>query len=88
MNIPCFKVIRTGRRWGVTELSLDWVLAEFDEHEQALDYARSLAADGDEAILEGEDESGRLDVRHTFQADSRGVMHMKTVLMPVSLDVA
>ena len=88
MNVPCFKVIRIGHRWGVTELSLDWVLAEFDEREYAIDYARALATANDEAVLEGEDEFGRLEIRHIFSTDTSGVMRMNTVVIPADRDAA
>jgi len=88
MNVPCFKVIRLGRRWGVTELSLDWVLAEFDERDSATDYARSLATASEEAILEGENEFGHLEVRHVFSTDSSGIMRMNTVVIESDLSAA
>lgn len=88
MRMPCFKVIRVGERWGVTELSLDWILAEFDERESALDYARALATESDESILQGEDDVARLEVRHVFSTDSSGVMRMNTIVLPMALSAA
>jgi hypothetical protein len=79
MSVPCYKVIRLGQRWGVTERSVNWVLAEFDEADFAVDYARALATATDEAILEREDERGRLEIRHVFSTDPAGLMRMSTV---------
>jgi len=81
MNVPCYKVIRLGHRWGVTERNVSWVLAEFDDPDYALDYARALATATDEAILEREDERGRLEVRHVFSTDHSGLLRMSTVVV-------
>jgi hypothetical protein len=69
-----------GSQWGVTERGSDWILAEFDDRDYAIDYARALATATAEAILEGEDELGQLQVRHVFSTDQAGVMSMSTVL--------
>jgi len=82
MKIPCFKVMPMGRRWGVTERSLDWVLAVFDDLDFAIDYARALATASDEAILDREDELGRLEMRHVFSTDNAGNLRMSTVDLP------
>ncbi len=76
MNIQCVRVSRTRRGWGVSELGLDWILAEFDQREDALDYARAVAIASGTAILEREDEFGRLEMRLLFSIDPAGVIRM------------
>ncbi len=81
MQVPYFKVVRLGRRWGVTERSLDGVLAEFEERDFAIDYARALATATDEAVLDREDELGRLVMRHVFFTDHAGILRMSTTVL-------
>ena len=88
MSVPCFKVIRLEKGWGVTDLSLDWVLAAFDDRDSAVDYARSLAVCSDEAILEGENEFGHVEVRHVFSTDESGIMRMSTMQIGADLSAA
>jgi hypothetical protein len=78
MSVTYVKVRRSGTRWGVTETGLGWVLAEFSQWEDALDYARTLAVSREQSILEGEDDSGRLTFRQSFSADADGVVRVST----------
>ncbi|HTT42033.1 MAG TPA: hypothetical protein VMG33_03110 [Steroidobacteraceae bacterium] len=76
MELPCVTVRRTGDRWGVTQKGLGWVLAEFVQWQDAIDYARGLAVASENSIVEGEDFQGRLTLRQIFSTDASGVIHV------------
>jgi hypothetical protein len=78
MEMPCVTVRRIGDRWGVTQKGLDWFLAEFDLWQDAIDYARGLAAASENSIVEGEDFQGRLALRQVFSTDASGVIHVQS----------
>lgn len=77
-GVKYVKVRRAGSRWGVTEVGLDWTLAEFSTWEDALDYARAIAVAGDGSIVEGEDDDGRLTLREAFRTDAGGVIRIQS----------
>src|SRR5579863_10747832 len=78
MDMPCVSVRRVGERWGVTQKGLDWFLAEFVLWQDAIDYARGLAAASENSIVEGEDFQGRLALRQVFSTDASGVIHVQS----------
>jgi hypothetical protein len=79
VDVPCVRVRRTGERWGVTQRGLGWFLAEFVVWQDAIDYARGLAAASRNSILEGEDSHGRLTLRQVLSTDASGVIHVQSV---------
>ena len=57
---------------------LDWFLAEFALWQDALDYARGLAAASERSMVEGEDFEGRVALRQVFSRDASGVIHVQS----------
>lgn len=64
---------------GVTQSGLAELLAVYASWEDAIDYARGLAADKAASIVEGEDHQGRLTLRQLFRTDARGVVHVSAL---------
>jgi hypothetical protein len=52
MNFTCVKVQRTDNGWGVTQSGLAELLAVYASWEDAIDYARGLAAGNAASIVE------------------------------------
>ncbi len=70
----CVRVVRMAQAWGVVQSGIDGTLAVFEERDDALDYARSIAITSLESILEGEDELGQLERRQALSTDTSGVI--------------
>jgi|HubBroStandDraft_1064217.scaffolds.fasta_scaffold00078_6 hypothetical protein len=79
MHVTRVRVQRTGNRWGVTQSGLSELLAVYASWEDAIDYARGLAAGKAASIVEGEDQEGRLTLRQLFRTDARGVVHVRVL---------
>lgn len=77
MDMPCVTVQRCGDGWGVTHKGLGWFLAEFSLWQDAMDYARGLAAANQNSIVEGEDSRGRVALREIFWTDEAGEMRVQ-----------
>ena len=79
MEMPCVRVRRVGDRWGVTQMGLDWFLAEFTQWQDAIDYARGVAVASKNSIVEGEDFQGRVSLRQVCSTDASGVIHVQSM---------
>ncbi len=82
MDMPCVSVRRNGDRWGVTHKGFDWFLAEFALWEDAIDYARGVAAANQNSVVEGEDPKGRVALREIFWTDESGSMRVQYEMKP------
>lgn len=76
MDMPCVTVRRSGDRWGVSHKGLDWFLAEFILWQDAIDYARAVAVENQNSILEVKDQ-GRVALREIFWTDESGAMRVQ-----------
>ncbi len=54
-QVPCCACDASGDRWGVTQKGRDQFLAEFTLWQDAMDYARGLAVENQNCLVEGED---------------------------------
>lgn len=79
MDIPCVCVRRIRDRWGVTQKGLAQILAEFTLWQDAVDYARGLAAENRNSLVEGEDLQGRVILRQVFSTDAAGVVWVRSI---------
>lgn len=79
MDMPCMTVRRSGDRWGVAQKGLGWFVAEFALWEDAVDYARGLAVEHHNSMVEGEDCYGRVTLRQIFSTDASGVLHVRSI---------
>jgi hypothetical protein len=68
-----------GAGWGVAESRDGECLARFEAREDAVDYARSIAIDNGDSILEAEDEGGILAVRQHLSTDAKGVIRLRSL---------
>ncbi|HEV8019530.1 MAG TPA: DUF2188 domain-containing protein [Steroidobacteraceae bacterium] len=66
--------------WGVTLNGDEAPLATFARWDDAVDYARGLAIENGDCVLEGEDRNGRLSVREEFYSDATGAVCVYSVL--------
>jgi hypothetical protein len=66
--------------WGVILNGEEAPLATFARWDDAIDYARGLAIENGDCVLEGEDRSGRLAVREEFYSDASGAVCVCSVL--------
>jgi hypothetical protein len=78
-QVPCLCVQRSGDRWGVTQKGRDQFLAEFTLWQDAVDYARGLAVQNQNCLVEGEDSRGRLILRQIFSTDAAGVVCVRSI---------
>ena len=85
MDVSYVRVQRTGTGWGVTQSGLSELLAVYACWEDAIDYARGLAAGKAASIVEGEDHQGRSILRLLFRTDARGVMHVRALPLGTEL---
>jgi hypothetical protein len=79
LDVTRVRVQRTGTGWGVTQSGLTELLAVYACWEDAVDYARGLAAGKAASIVEGEDHQGRYILRLLFRTDARGVVHVRAL---------
>jgi hypothetical protein len=79
MDIPCVRVRRIRDRWGVTQKGLAQILAEFTLWQDAVDYARGVAAENQNSLVEGEDSHGRVILRQIFSTDAAGVVCVRSL---------
>jgi hypothetical protein len=77
MDMPCISVRRTGGRWGVTQNGPDGFVAKFTLWQDAIDYARGLAVESRNSIVEGEDSRGRVTLRQIFWTDTAGTVRVQ-----------
>ena len=56
-------------RWGVCEGGFEKPLAEFDQRDDAIDYARGLAATKSRASVEAEGENGSAPLHESYTLD-------------------
>lgn len=78
VDTPCLRVSRTGTRWTVTHRGFAGSLGNFESRDDALDYARSVAINSAEAVVEAEDDAGRLDMRQSFTTSITGTVTVTT----------
>src|SRR5579863_308307 len=78
-QMPCLCVRRAGDRWGVAQKGLGQFLAEFTLWQDAMDYARGLAVENQNCLVEGEDSRGRLILRQIFSTDAAGVVCVRSI---------
>ena len=80
MPITHVRVHLNGDTWAVTLSGQEAPLARFNRWDDAMDYARGLAIENTDAILEAEDPEGQFVVREEFISDSIGVVQMRSFL--------
>jgi hypothetical protein len=78
-QVPCVCVRRSADRWGVTQKGLGRFVAEFTLWQDAMDYARGLAAENQNCLVEGEDFRGRLILRQIFSTDAAGAVYVRSI---------
>jgi hypothetical protein len=81
MQVTFVRVQPSGGIWGVT-LNGDEAapLSKFTRLHDAVDYARSLAAENARSILECQNRNGRLEVREEFYSDESGDLNIRSIL--------
>ncbi len=79
ITLPCIRVLRMDAGWGVAESPDGECLARFEAREDAVDYARLIAIDNPESILEAEDELGTLTLRQQLSTDAMGVIRLRPI---------
>jgi hypothetical protein len=77
-DILSLRVSRAGIRWNVTQRGLARPPADFVSRDEALDYARGVAVKAAEAVVEAEDDAGRLDMRQSFTSSATGTVTVTT----------
>jgi hypothetical protein len=78
-QVPCVCVRRNGDRWGVTQEGLGCFLAEFTLWQDAVDYARGVAAETQNCLVEAKDLRGRLVLRQVFSTDAAGAVYVRSI---------
>ena len=83
MPMTHVRVHLNGGTWTVTLSGEDTPQARFARWDDAMDYARGLAIENTDAILEAEDPDGHFVVREEFVSDSIGVVQMRSFLQRI-----
>jgi hypothetical protein len=80
MRMTYVRVLPSEGVWDVILNGDEAPLARFARWDDAVDYARGLAIENGDCVLEGEDRNGRIAVREEFYSDATGAVCVCSVL--------